>query len=201
MTVDRVQGGTSWRAGDVAKRVLDVVAALAVLVLLSPLMAVVAVLVRRSSPGGAIFAQTRVGRFERPFTCYKFRTMAVGVPNAGTHEAQASWITPVGRKLRAYKLDELPQLVNVLRGDMSLVGPRPCLPNQSEVIEARRARGVFDIRPGITGIAQLAAVDMSTPERLAELDRKYLDTRSLLGDLRILAATALGRGSGDVARY
>ena len=99
------------------------------------------------------------------FTCYKFRTMAQGAPLAGSHEVSGSWITPIGRRLRSLKLDELPQLFNVLRGDMSLVGPRPCLPNQAEVIAARRARDVFNIRPGITGIAQLTSIDMSKPEQ------------------------------------
>jgi O-antigen biosynthesis protein WbqP len=83
---------------------------------------------------------------------------------------------------------------------MSLVGPRPCLPSQAEVIAARRARNVFAIRPGITGIAQLAAIDMSTPEQLAEADSSYMHSRSFLGDLRIIAATVLGRGAGDAVR-
>lgn len=179
------------------KRTFDLLVSAVGLIVLAPVMLLIAWLVARSSPGGALFVQARVGRSEKPFDCYKFRTMAQGAPVAGSHEVSGSWITPIGRRLRSLKLDELPQLYNVLRGDMSLVGPRPCLPNQAEVIAARRARGVFDVRPGITGIAQLASIDMSTPEKLAEADRRYIDSRTFWDDLRIIAATALGRGSGD----
>lgn len=183
------------------KRAFDIFVSLVAIIVLLPVMAAVAVIVRRSSPGPALFVQARVGRHERPFQCYKFRTMASGAPLAGSHDVPASWITPTGRRLRSAKLDELPQLFNVLRGDMSLVGPRPCLPNQIEVIEARRALGIFSIRPGITGPAQLAAIDMSTPDALAEADRRYVDTQNLISDLGILFATVTGKGSGDAARY
>lgn len=182
------------------KRLFDVAVAAAGLACLWPIMAVVAVLVRRSSPGGALFAQVRIGRYERPFTCFKFRTMVAGAPVAGSHVVGAAWITPLGRRLRASKLDELPQLINVLRGDMSLVGPRPCLPNQVEVIEARRRLDVFRVRPGITGVAQLAAIDMSRPEELARADRQYIDTQTFPGDLGLIARTVIGGGSGDAAR-
>src|SRR5690349_21733776 len=174
------------------KRAFDFVVAALGLVLLMPLMLVIFYFVSRSSPGGALFVQARVGKSERLFDCYKFRTMAHGAPVAGSHEVAASWVTPIGARLRSLKLDELPQLFNVLRGDMSLVGPRPCLPNQAEVIAARRARNVFDIRPGITGVAQLAAIDMSTPEKLAEADKSYMQRRSFFGDLAIIARTVLG---------
>jgi O-antigen biosynthesis protein WbqP len=179
------------------KRTFDLLVSVLGLILLAPVMLIIAALVSRSSPGGALFVQARVGKSEKLFRCYKFRTMAHGAPVAGSHEVSGSWITPIGRRLRSLKLDELPQLFNVLRGDMSLVGPRPCLPNQAEVIAARRARHVFDIRPGITGIAQLDSIDMSTPEKLAEADRRYIDSCTFLGDLRIIAATALGGGAGD----
>ncbi len=182
------------------KRSFDLLVSAVGLIVLAPVMLIIAWLVARSSPGGALFVQARVGRSEKPFDCYKFRTMAQGAPVAGSHEVSGSWITPIGRRLRSLKLDELPQLYNVLRGDMSLVGPRPCLPNQAEVIAARRARRVFDIRPGITGVAQLASIDMSTPERLAEADSRYMQSRSLLGDVTIIAATLVGGGSGDAAR-
>lgn len=182
------------------KRAFDFLIAALGLVLLMPVMLIIGFLVSRSSPGGALFVQARVGRFEEPFNCYKFRTMAHGAPVAGSHEVAANWVTPIGKRLRSLKLDELPQLFNVLRGDMSLVGPRPCLPNQTEVIAARRARDVFAIRPGITGVAQLAAIDMSTPEKLAEADSRYMHSRSFLGDLGIIAATVLGGGAGDALK-
>jgi O-antigen biosynthesis protein WbqP len=181
------------------KRTLDFLISAAGLILLMPVMLVIAFLVRRSSPGGALFMQTRVGRAEQPFQCYKFRTMASGAPQGGSHEVGESWITPLGRRMRAFKLDELPQLFNVMRGDMSLVGPRPCLPSQAEVIAARRKHNVFSIRPGITGLAQLGGVDMSTPDKLAEFDGRYVRTQTLSGDLMIIAKTVVGAGSGDAA--
>jgi O-antigen biosynthesis protein WbqP len=182
------------------KRTLDFLISASGLIVLMPAMLVIAYFVRRSSPGGALFIQTRVGKAEKPFQCYKFRTMASGAPQGGSHEVGESWITPIGRRLRSFKLDELPQLFNVMRGDMSLVGPRPCLPSQAEVIAARRERNVFSIRPGITGSAQLAGIDMSTPARLAEIDGRYVENRTLSGDLMLIAKTVSGGGSGDAAR-
>jgi O-antigen biosynthesis protein WbqP len=175
----------------------DISASAAGLVILSPLLLLVALAVAVTSRGGIFFVHPRVGRFERTFVCYKFRTMAAHAPVAGSHEVSSRWITPVGRFLRARKIDELPQLYNVLRGEMSLVGPRPCLPSQDEVIAARRKRDVFTVRPGIAGPAQLASIDMSTPEKLAEADAAYIARRDFLGDLRIIAATIRGRGAGD----
>lgn len=173
----------------VAKRLFDFFAALFGLVVLAPVMAAVALAVRLMTPGPVIFAQTRVGREERPFTCYKFRTMQVGTAQRATHETDASAVTPLGATLRRYKLDELPQLWNVLRGDMSLVGPRPCLPVQSELIRERRERGVFALRPGITGLAQTEGIDMSNPARLAARDADYLRSHSLIMDLKLIVRT------------
>jgi len=117
--------------------------------------------------------------------------------NAPSHETGASAVTPIGRYLRRLKLDELPQLWNVLVGEMSFVGPRPCLPSQTELIASRRARGLYKIRPGITGVSQVAGIDMSEPERLALHDATYLRDMSLTTDLRLIAATILGSGRGD----
>lgn len=149
--------------------------------------------IRLSSPGPAIFAQQRVGRNERVFTCYKFRTMRTGSPQAGTHEVSTSYITPVGRFLRRTKIDELPQVVNLLRGEISLVGPRPCLPGQAELIEWRRKFGVFACRPGITGLAQVEGVDMSEPERLARMDARYCAIRTIMLDIRLAIRTLFGK--------
>ena len=182
------------------KRIFDFLVSALALIGLMPVMLVIAYLISRSSSGGVLFVQTRVGKCEKPFQCYKFRTMAHGAPVAGSHEVAENWITPIGRRLRSAKLDELPQLFNVLRGEMSLVGPRPCLPVQTEVIAARRALNVFRVRPGITGIAQLASIDMSTPEKLARADSEYVENWSFSGDLRIIVATMIGGGSGDAAR-
>jgi O-antigen biosynthesis protein WbqP len=127
--------------------------------------------------------------------------MTVGTPDVSSHQAMTSWITPVGRVLRRTKLDELPQLINVIRGEMSLVGPRPCLPNQQELVRERASRGVFDVLPGITGKAQLQGVDMSEPLRLAQIDQEYIAQQSFYGDLQLLYQTLLGKGAGDAAKH
>lgn len=144
-----------------------------------------------------LFRQTRVGRNQLPFTLIKFRTMRVGTASVATHLANSSSITPFGHFLRRTKLDELPQLWNVLWGEMSLVGPRPCLPNQYELIAAREVLGVFNARPGITGLAQIQGIDMSTPEKLAQIDAEMLQTLSLKAYFRYILQTIMGKGQGD----
>jgi O-antigen biosynthesis protein WbqP len=179
------------------KRTLDVVLAIVALPFAALVIAGCAIAVRLTSPGRAILRQQRVGRYERPFACLKLRTMYANTPQAPSHETSRAAVTPIGRLLRRLKLDELPQLVNIIRGDMSFVGPRPCLPTQTALIEARRRYGLQTIRPGITGVAQVRGVDMSDPERLAALDATYLEDMSIGADLRLIAATALGNGRGD----
>lgn len=179
------------------KRIFDIVLPAIGLVVAAPLLLLAILLIRLTSPGPAIFRQIRVGLNEKPFTCLKLRTMYRGTEHVPTHEAGASAITPIGRFLRRFKFDELPQLWNVLAGDMSLVGPRPCLPSQTALIAARRRYGLYELRPGITGVAQVAGVDMSDPERLAALDAAYLRDMSLVADIRLILATLLGSGQGD----
>lgn len=173
------------------KRLLDFVISAVGLLVLWPVVLVAAIAVRATSPGSAIFAQTRVGRNETPFSCLKLRTMWKDTRAVPTHEAPTAAVTPVGRFLRKTKIDELPQLWNVLVGEMSLVGPRPCLPMQHELIEARRRRGVFVLRPGITGLAQVRGIDMSVPEICAANDAEYLAATDAMRDIRILAATLI----------
>jgi lipopolysaccharide/colanic/teichoic acid biosynthesis glycosyltransferase len=150
--------------------------------------------------GSPLFLQTRAGRWQRPFTLIKFRTMRPDTASVATHLADASAIPPWGAFLRRTKLDELPQLWNVLTGDMSLVGPRPCLFNQQELIAARARHGVFAARPGITGLAQIAGIDMSTPELLALADAKMLATLNVKNYVRYILLTLVGHGSGDRVR-
>ncbi|WP_028035545.1 sugar transferase [Chelativorans sp. J32] len=171
------------------KRLLDLAIAVPGLVIAIPVIAVAAILIRASSKGPAILAQTRVGHNGVPFTCYKLRTMYADTPAVPTHEAQRSAVTPPGRILRATKLDELPQLWNVLRGEMSLVGPRPCLPTQQELIQHRARLGVLAALPGITGLAQVRGIDMSQPALLAEIDAEYLRDWSLRLDLELMFRT------------
>ena len=175
------------------KRAFDIVAALAGLAVLWPVIALLILAVRRDLPGPGIFAQVRVGRHGKTFICYKLRTMRVGAPNVPTHFASATEITPLGSWLRRWKLDELPQLWNVLKGEMSIVGPRPCLPEQAELIEARRALGVLALRPGVTGLGQVSGIDMSNPARLARCDRDYMDRRSMALDVRLIFRTIFAR--------
>lgn len=183
------------------KRLFDLVAAAAGLVLTAPLLAVLVIAIRRESEGPAIFAQERVGKNGALFRCYKLRTMYSGTANVPTHHADASRITPLGAKLRRTKLDELPQLWNILRGEMSLVGPRPCLASQVELVELRRQRGVLRLLPGITGVAQVEGMDMSDPAKLAEKDAEYLRDVSVLHDLKLIWRTVVaGEGQGDRVR-
>jgi O-antigen biosynthesis protein WbqP len=147
-----------------------------------------------------LFRQERVGRHQMPFVLVKFRTMRSDTASVATHLADASAVTDFGRFLRRTKLDELPQLWNVLRGEMSLVGPRPCLFNQKELIAERASRGVFDARPGITGLAQIQGIDMSTPDLLAKTDADMLASLGLKDYLRYIFLTVLGRGAGDRVR-
>lgn len=181
-------------------RAADVVIALLAGVFALPIILIAGCLVRAESSGPALFRQVRVGRDERPFVCLKLRTMAVGTPSLGTHQLTSLALTRIGGWLRRVKIDELPQLWNVLMGDMSLVGPRPCLPNQTELIAERRERGVFRVRPGVTGSAQLKGIDMSTPAALAEEDSLWAASPNLGDYLRCLLLTGLGRGNGDRLR-
>jgi O-antigen biosynthesis protein WbqP len=147
-----------------------------------------------------LFRQQRVGRHQQPFVLVKFRTMRPDTASVATHLADASAITRFGHFLRRTKLDELPQLWNVLKGDMSLVGPRPCLFNQKELITERAQRGVFNYRPGITGLAQIQGIDMSTPELLAKTDAEMLKRLDLVSYFQFIFLTVLGKGSGDRVR-
>jgi len=147
--------------------------------------------------GSPFFKQIRVGKNQHLFTLLKFRTMAIGTQSVGTHLVDPSSITKLGHFLRKTKLDELPQLFNVLMGEMSLVGPRPCLPNQTELIVERGKRKVFERLPGITGLAQIRGVDMSTPRKLARYDEIQNSRLSINFYVKLILATALGKGFGD----
>lgn len=180
-----------------AIRSCDVIASVLGGLLALPVLLAAGIFVRLGSPGPALFRQERVGRGEAIFVCYKLRTMADGTPAAGTHEMSPASVTTLGRWLRRLKLDELPQLWNVIRGDMSLVGPRPCLPSQIQLVEERRARGVYEVRPGITGRAQVIGLDMSTPVELAIEDALWARRPNLKDYLRLVLLTAVGKGQGD----
>lgn len=179
-------------------RVLDIIFSLMGLVLGLPVLLVI-YLVGLFDTGAPLFRQERVGRHQKPFTLVKFRTMRVGTASVASHLADANAITPMGHFLRRTKLDELPQLWNVLKGEMSLVGPRPGLFNQQELLQARQLHGVFEARPGITGLAQVSGIDMSTPELLAQTDAKMLADLGVVPYFRYIIQTVLGNGQGDAA--
>ena len=177
-------------------RLLDFFFALLGLVFGFPVLLVL-VVIGLFDTGSPIFRQQRVGRNQKPFTLVKFRTMKKNTASVASHLASASAITPFGHFLRRTKLDELPQLWNVLKGEMSLVGPRPCLFNQEELIEERQSRGVLAARPGITGLAQVNDIDMSTPQLLAETDQKMLQNLTVGAYFKYIFMTVAGKGAGD----
>lgn len=182
------------------KRAFDVLIAFPSLLLLSPLLAIIAVAIRLNSPGPALFQQKRVGRNGREFTLLKFRTMYIGTPDLPTSEMTKradSPVTSVGKFLRRTSLDELPQLVNILRGEMSLVGPRPALPSQTLVNTLREQYGVHDLLPGITGWAQVNGCDNLTDEEKVAHDAYYRSHVSPGLDLRIIVRTFLAVFTGQ----
>jgi lipopolysaccharide/colanic/teichoic acid biosynthesis glycosyltransferase len=207
---------------DGLKRALDLAGSLATLGVLSPLFLLIAALVRMSSPGPIFFRQVRVGYLTKPFTMLKFRTMHAGADHGLHREFVSSFIkgqshngaskeqlfkltndpriTRIGRFLRNTSLDELPQLWNVLRGDMSLVGPRPALPYELEQYEPWHRRRFLEAKPGITGLWQVTGRSRTTFDEMVRLDLQYARTRSLWTDIKILLATPAAVVSGKGAR-
>ncbi len=175
------------------KRLLDLALVIPALIVAAPVMLAVAVAIRMDSPGPVLFRQRRIGRGSSEFVLLKFRSMAVGTPDLATHLVQPGMlrVTKVGAFIRRTSLDELPQLWNILRGDMTLVGPRPALYNQYDLIEQRQRAGVDALLPGLTGWAQINGRDEIPMEQKVALDRHYLEHVSASFDLEILARTAL----------
>ncbi|VTU07121.1 undecaprenyl-phosphate galactose phosphotransferase [Actinobacillus indolicus] len=180
-------------------RVLDLLLSIVGLILTSPILVIVTIL-GYFETGSPIFIQERVGKNKKPFKLIKFRTMSVDTKSVASHLVGTASITKLGGFLRKTKIDELPQLINVLKGEMSLVGPRPNLFNQEELILERESRGVYNVLPGITGLAQINDVDMSTPELLAKIDEDMIRTLTLKKYFQYIIATALGKGAGDKAK-
>lgn len=173
-----------------AKRAFDVVASAAGLIVTSPLILGTALAVRLTSPGPVLFKQQRVGKGKRLFSIYKFRTMRVDTPNLPSHMINANdWFTPVGAALRKLSLDELPQLWNILKGDMSVVGPRPALWSQFNLVAGRDEVGANDVRPGLTGWAQINGRDEISIEEKVALDGEYVRRRGVAFDLRCFFGT------------
>lgn len=177
-------------------RLLDILFSLLGLVCGFPVLLLIYVL-GLFDTGSPLFLQQRVGRYQQPFTLVKFRTMKLNTASVASHLASSASITSLGGFLRKTKLDELPQLWNVLIGEMSLVGPRPGLFNHAELTTVRASLGVFEARPGITGLAQISDIDMSTPRLLAETDQRMLADLTLRNYFDYILQTVVGRGAGD----
>lgn len=180
----------------VMTRFFDFIFSFMGLLLLSPIILIL-MLIGFFDTGSPIFKQERVGKNMIPFNLYKFRSMHINTQSVATHLANYSSVTKYGAFLRKSKLDELPQLLNVLIGDMSLVGPRPNLFNQEELIKARDERGVYKVLPGITGLSQINKIDMSTPELLAITDAMMVSKYSVFQYFKSIVFTVLGKGFGD----
>ena len=175
------------------KRLFDIVASTVLLLVFAVPMALIALLVRLTSKGPILYWSDRVGSNNRIFRMPKFRTMRIDTPEIATHllADPGRYLTPIGSLLRRTSLDEVPQLISVLRGDMSLVGPRPALFNQDDLISLRTEVGVHNLLPGLTGWAQINGRDeLKIPEKV-RLDAQYLQSQSLMLDMKILAMTAL----------
>jgi exopolysaccharide production protein ExoY len=202
MTIVR-QSALAWRSVyEFSKRSLDVLLALVGLILATPILILVAMAVRCSSRGSILFRQTRVGRYGRPFTCLKFRTMVMDAERVladdpeltaefvNAYKLRRDWrVTRVGCILRKLSLDELPQLWNIVRGEMSLVGPRPVLAEELSTMYGPAASRVVSVRPGLTGLWQVSGRCSTSYEERVELDLSYVERRSFLLDLWIIART------------
>jgi O-antigen biosynthesis protein WbqP len=177
----------------ITKRMLDFFGAFVLLIAFSPLMLILAVAIRLTSSGGAIYWSDRIGRGNKVFRMPKFRSMRVGTPVVATRMLRdpTSYLTPLGSLIRRTSLDELPQLWSILRGDISFVGPRPVLTKEYRLTELRTAFGVHTIRPGLTGWAQINGRDTLTDETKAKLDCYYMNGQSFAFDMMIVGTTIL----------
>jgi O-antigen biosynthesis protein WbqP len=161
------------------------------LIVILPFLAIASILIFLEDGFPVFFKQKRIGLNKKIFTIYKIRTLKRSAPQVGTHEIEDHYKLTVGRIIRTLKLDEFPQLFNVIRGDLNLIGPRPGLESQLTLEEARMIQGVFETKPGITGLAQVLGYDMSTPELLAEVDKLYVNNKSIKLNIIIFLGTFL----------
>ena len=175
----------------ITKKMTDILFVLFIGIFFGWLLLLIWMLVKIESPGPGIFKQERVGKDNKLFTCYKFRTMTVNTKEVPSHFIKENQITRMGRVLRKYKIDELPQIINILKNEISLIGPRPCLPSQTFLIEERNKYETQNIKPGISGLSQVYGIDMSRPRELSLWDCRYKSMRSLHLDIKIIIYTVL----------
>lgn len=169
------------------KRIFDILVSGIFLIILSPLILIISIIIKLTSKGNVFFKQKRIGRLNKEFYIYKFRTMRTDTPDVATHllKNPEKYITPIGKFLRKTSLDELPQLFNILKGEMSLVGPRPALYNQYDLKEMRNKEGINILVPGLTGWAQINGRDEISLEEKVRLDKEYLEKQSFWFDIKI----------------
>ncbi|MDV5110827.1 sugar transferase [Clostridium perfringens] len=174
------------------KRVFDFSMSLIAIIVFSPIIIIISLLVKLTSKGPIFFKQRRIGKNNEEFNILKFRTMRVDTPNVATHllKDPSVFITPLGKFLRKTSLDELPQLINILKGEMSIVGPRPALYNQYDLIDMRTEVGVHKLVPGLTGWAQVNGRDEISLEEKVALDKEYMNMQSFWMDIKIIFMTA-----------
>lgn len=175
------------------KRGFDILSSLIAIVLFSPILLILAIIVKCTSPGPILFKQRRMGKDNQEFMIYKFRTMRIDTPNVATHllKNPEQYITPIGKFMRKTSLDELPQLFNILKGEMSVVGPRPALYNQYDLIEMRTKANVHIVRPGLTGLAQVSGRDELENEQKVYFDQQYVQKQSFFFDLKLIVLTVI----------
>lgn len=181
------------------KRFFDIICSLLAIIVLSPVMLITALIIAATDGLPVVFKQQRVGLGNKNFTIRKFRSMKVGTKNVATKDFgdSDSHITPFGKFMRKTSLDELPQLINILEGTMSFVGPRPLIPEETEIREMRAAKNVYSVRPGVTGLAQVNGRDLMSEEEKVNWDAQYVENRSFLGDIKILFKTVKVVLSGE----
>lgn len=175
------------------KRILDFILSLILIVIISPILIIISIIIKLDSKGPVFFKQRRIGVNKKEFLIYKFRTMKIDTPDLATDKLKNAedYITGIGGFLRRTSLDELPQLINILKGEMSFVGPRPALYNQYDLIEMRDNKGINKCVPGLTGYAQINGRDMISDNEKVVLDEYYLKNRSIIFDLKIVIKTFL----------
>ena len=177
-------------------RIYDISISILMISVLSPVLLIIFIICFFES-GNPLFIQERVGKNKKLFYLFKFRTMHINTPSIASHLVDKKFTTRFGRKIRFLKLDELPQLFNVIKGEMSLVGPRPCLSNQTELITKRELSNIFSVKPGITGLAQIKGIDMSDPEKLVEIEKFMITNFHYRNYFKYLFLTFYGKGFGD----
>lgn len=175
------------------KRVFDILSSLIAIILFSPILLILSIIVKCTSPGPILFKQRRIGKDNKEFMIYKFRTMRIDTPNVATHllKNPEQYITAIGKFMRKTSLDELPQLFNILKGEMSVVGPRPALYNQYDLIEMRTNANVHTVRPGLTGLAQVSGRDELENEQKVYFDQQYVQKQSFFFDLKLILLTVV----------